>query len=301
MFTIEHVQNLKPEFNYIELKKSKKASAKIFLALGASLQGLILDNKAIIKDLYPLTYNNTYASSILFPFAGRIKNGKYKFQEKSYQLENNQKDEKMALHGLIYNKEFTILNKQTSKEFATVTLCYIEREKTEGFPYKYSMHLTYTLTENKIDLKVEIMNNDVNPFPFSLGWHPYFHSSNLYESYLSFKSDKKISFNKDMIPEKVNDIIFNSTLQIKDAKLDDCYILNDNNIFFNTPNYNLSMSSTSAENYLQLYTPDKKNKIAIEPLTGPSNNFNNKLGLQILNSKEKYNIVWSIKVIGKTK
>lgn len=299
MFTIGHVQNLKSELNYIELIKSKKASAKIFLSLGASLQSLTLDNKTIINDLYPLTYNNTYASSILFPFAGRIKDGKYNFQGKSFQLENNQKDEKMALHGLIYNKEFIILDRQTSKEFVAVTLCYIERDKTKGFPYKYSIYLTYTLTENKLDLKVKIVNNDVNSFPFSVGWHPYFYSSDLSESYLSFKSDKKIAFNKDMIPEKVNDIIFNSALQIKDAKLDDCYILNHNNIFFNTPDYNLSMSSTSSENYLQIYTPDKKNIIAIEPLTGPSNNFNNKLGLQILNSKEIYNIVWSIKVTGK--
>ena len=298
MFTIVHKQSLKPELNYLELSNGNKTTAKILLSQGASLQELTLNNNPIIKDLYPLVYSDTFASALLFPFAGRIKDGKYSFQKEDYQLEQNQIDKNMAIHGLIYNKVFTVLHQQSTKDFASVKLGYNEANKTKGFPYKYSIHITYTLTENKIDLKVEIVNTDVKPFPFSIGWHPYFYSSNLYESNLSFKSDKKISFNKDMIPEKVNDISFKNNLQIKDTQLDDCYILNDNIIIFKTPDYNMKMSSSSEENYLQIYTPSNKKSIAIEPLTGPSNNFNNKLGLQILKPKEAYSIQWAINLIG---
>ena len=298
MFTIVHKQSLKPELNYLEISNGNKTTAKILLSQGASLQELTLNNNPIIKDLYPLKYSNTYASALLFPFAGRIKGGKYSFQKEDYQLEKNQINKNMAIHGLIYNKEFTVLHQQSTKDFASVKLGYNEVNKTKGFPYKYSIHVTYTLTENKIDVIVEIVNTDVKPFPFSIGWHPYFYSSDLNKSNLSFKSDKKISFNKDMIPEKVNDISFKNTLQIKDTQFDDCYILNDNIIIFKTPDYNLKMSSSSDENYLQIYTPSNKKVIAIEPLTGPSNNFNNKLGLQILKSEEAYSIQWTINLIG---
>jgi|TARA_B110000902_G_scaffold45814_1_gene51571 hypothetical protein len=47
------------------------------LNLGGSLQELRLNNNAVIKDLYPLKYDATYA--IFFPFANRIADGTYVF------------------------------------------------------------------------------------------------------------------------------------------------------------------------------------------------------------------------------
>jgi len=46
--------------------------------------------------------------------------------------------------------------------------------------------------------------------------------------------------------------------------------------------------------FLQLFTPPKKNIIAIEPTTGISDSFNNKIGLQILEPDETYTIDWNI-------
>jgi aldose 1-epimerase len=45
-----------------------------------------------------------------------------------------------------------------------------------------------------------------------------------------------------------------------------------------------------------MYTPPKENIIAIEPTTGVSDSFNNKIGLQILKPKEMYNLNWSLEI-----
>ena len=63
---------------------------------------------------------------------------------------------------------------------------------------------------------------------------------------------------------------------------------------FKTPNYNLLISGSSKEAFLQLYTPNKANTIAIELTTGVSDSFNNKIGLKILNPNEAYNLNWNI-------
>jgi aldose 1-epimerase len=80
--------------------------AKIVLNQGASLQELTLNSISVIQDLYPLKYENTFASSILFPFASRIKNGKYLFEDIESQTETNELERNNSLHGFVYNKEF---------------------------------------------------------------------------------------------------------------------------------------------------------------------------------------------------
>jgi aldose 1-epimerase len=295
LYVIDHIKDKNILKSQVVLKNSNNTThAKIFLNLGGSLQNLILNNKVIIKDLYPLKYDASYASAILFPFVNRVKDGTYKFMQKEYKLAINLKEENNAIHGLVYNKEFNIVHQEVTEELATISIEYVQNERSIGFPFYYTLLLTYTLTNNTLTLKVKVKNTDTHPFPFNIGWHPYFMSSNLYESFLSFKSEQKLTFNEDMIPRKIKDINIDEQIQIKDKKLDDCYILKTNTVGFKTPDYSIKIHSSSEKNYIQLYTPKLENTIAIEPTTGVSNSFNNKIGLQILEKEETYNVQWTI-------
>jgi len=65
-------------------------------------------------------------------------------------------------------------------------------------------------------------------------------------------------------------------------------------VVFETPKYKLHLASSEPNGFLQVYTPLKKNIVAIEPCTGLSNSFNNKIGLKILDPKAVFDITWSI-------
>ena len=295
MYKIEHKISVDNSLDYVELTNSENDSnAKVYLNLGGSLQVLSLNKKSIINGLSPQRYEETYASAILFPFTNRIKNGTYTFQDKDYTLNLNLEEENSAIHGLVYNKTFQIISKETTDDIACLKIGFTENKKTKGFPFKYSIQLTYTLSQDILTLNVEITNTDNNPFPFNIGWHPYFYSSNLFDSKLSLNSNKKLVFNEEMIPIGVNDIVETEEIQIKNKHFDDCYILNSKSIQFRTPDHQITLSSSSNENYLQVYTPNNSNAIAIEPKTGPSNSFNNKLGLNILKPNENHQVSWTI-------
>lgn len=269
---------------------------EIHLNDGGSLQKLTLNNKAIIQDLAPLSYQETYASSILFPFANRVDHGKYNFNNKTFQLDVNVKAENNAMHGLVYNKTFNVLNMETSKNEAAITLEYIEPNKSTGFPYSYSIQLKYIFTQKNLCLQVSIKNTDCDNFPFTLGWHPYFVSDHLFESQLNFNATKKLIIGNRNITTGVEDIPIVKNFKIEDKKLDDCWILNSNKVLFKTPKYNLTLVSSAKNNFLQAYTPPKKNTIAIEPTTGVSNSFNNNIGLQVLKANETYAITWQLTI-----
>ncbi len=298
MYQIKQTIDLKNNINFIEIEDSNKATyAKIYLNLGGSLQELMLLNQQLIKDLHPLTYQNTYASAILFPFANRIADGSYVYESKTYQLEINQKEENNALHGLIYNKTFELISQKTTPEKAEVLLSYEEFEQFEGFPFTYAIDLKYILTKNSLDVIVSVKNTDTKTFPFTIGWHPYFNSQNLFNSAVHFKSCKKFIFDKRNITQGIEEIAIDRTIFIENKTLDDCYDLDSNEIGFETPVYSFVLKSSEKESFLQLYTPPHPNTIAIEPTTGISNSFNNGEGLKTLKPNDSYQIHWNLKLI----
>jgi aldose 1-epimerase len=81
---------------------------------------------------------------------------------------------------------------------------------------------------------------------------------------------------------------------LKDVALDDGYVLEKNSIEFTTPQYVMRIKSSAKDNFLQLYTPSDPNKIAIEPMTGVCDSFNNKMGLQVIHPHEQFDLEWDV-------
>jgi len=297
VFAINHIQDQNNRVDYIELVNFDNSSyAKIDLIFGGSLQELKLFDKTIISNKHIPFYKKAFASSLLFPFANRIDNGRYHFNNKNYELDTNEVNRQNALHGLVYNKSFKLIDQNASETCASITVSYEEIQPVSGFPYKYGITLHYILTNNSLELIVDIANNDQNEFPFSLGWHPYFITSDLHHSFLNINSDEKILVNEKMIPNGTTQINWNGSKKIGDVSFDDCFILNTNKVEFKTPEYHIDFSFSPHENYLQLYTPDDRKSIAIEPQTAPANSFNTQKGLQTLHPNERFNLSWKIKL-----
>ncbi|MFD1615453.1 aldose 1-epimerase [Gelatiniphilus marinus] len=294
MYSINHYK----ETNVLELKYSDASFyAKINLNEGASLQELTLNNSHIIADLKPLVYANTYASAILFPFANRVKDGVYVFNKTQYHLHVNNPAENNALHGLVYNKTFNIIEQKANENSVSVKLEFQESQFCKGFPFTYNMQLEYVFTKKAMHLKVLVKNTGTQTFPFTLGWHPYFLTENLQASNLEFSSHKKLILGERNIAEGIETIEAVKTFTIEDKKLDDCWVLDNNAVAFNTPTYKFIMESSEENNFLQLYIPPKENTIAIEPTTGVSNSFNNQIGLKQLKPNASYQIEWRLKMI----
>ena len=284
----------KKGLSFVELQNSSKTTkAKICLEQGARVVSLKFKDKFIIKEQPDFDYKDSYASSILFPFASRIKEGKYAFEGNDYQFETNDGDN--ALHGLVYNKKFELFEPEEHEDNCSATFNYYEKNESKGFPFTYFLSVTYILFEDRLKVRVTVKNTDTKSFPFTLGWHPYFNSTDLKNSYVSFKSDQKVEFDKTLITKKVIAQTSPEIFKIDEQQLDDCFILKDDNVSFTTPTYKIDITADSEENFLQLYTPKGKDIIAIEPMTGISDTFNNKIGLQVLEADKTYVLNWDLK------
>jgi len=279
--------------------KSKYTKVEISLNKGASVSNLIFNNKKIITDLRKKPYEKTFASSIMFPFANRVNFGKYHFLGKKYKLICNEKNKKNALHGLVYNKNFALINRSIKENSGEICLSYKYDGDDLGFPFPFAVNLNYRLTKKKFSVILRITNIGNSVFPFTAGWHPYFEAKDLKKSIIKFNSLEKIESDNRNITTKIIKTKTPCPLILKNKTLDDAYILNKNEIIYKTQDYLVKMSSSEKENYLQLYTPKNKQAIAIEPMTGVSDSFNNGIGLKKLNPKEIYKIKWDLNIITK--
>lgn len=293
MYTL--TENQTEGLQFIQIKNPENSSkATICLNQGGRLSGLEFDGIKMLAEFHPSTYEVNYASSILFPFANRIKDGKYTFDGIDYVLNCNEVDKNNALHGLVYDKNFKVVENDLTSDHGSITLQYKNEGACKGYPFKFQIQLTYTLTETSLSLSVNIINEDNKVLPFVLGWHPYFISKNLDQSAINFESDTRFLCDKQQIISGTIPFDVDMPFQLKDVKLDDGYQLQNNILKFYTPEYHLELASSSKENYLQLYTPNTPNVIAIEPMTGAADSFNNNKGLQTLFPNNSYLVKWNI-------
>jgi aldose 1-epimerase len=263
------------------------------LVLGKSGKNYsVIDGYSSAEDLAQF---RMHKSSKLIPFPNRIKDGRYNFSEKSYQLPINQPTENHAIHGFIYDKKFNVTHNEINEKEASITLEYIYNGENEGFPFKFITEMIFTLTaEDGLNCQTVVQNLGDVAMPFGDGWHPYFKfDKQVDDIQLKIPTDIKTLVDERMIPTgeilpfnnfieltKINQIMLDTGFRIAG---EDGIV--DTELFDPQSNITIKVFQEIGEkkyNFLQVFIPPSRDSIAIEPMTCNINAFNNKDGLIVL-------------------
>lgn len=160
--------------------KNGKASASID-ECGAELISLKIDGKEIMWQSPSDDFWSKHAP-LLFPFCGRLKDKRYSYRGKTYD---------MSAHGFISKERFKVMDYTPS----SIKLVSRANKKTvEIYPFSYELVAEYTLTECGVSCKVTIKNAGDDVMPYMFGWHPGF---TLPEDGDAAIGDYKIEFGMD--------------------------------------------------------------------------------------------------------
>lgn len=251
---------------------------------------------------------NTFKGSKLFPFPNRIRDGKYQFEGKEYQLPVNFPQENNAIHGLVLTENFKLLTQESGPERASVSLQYEFTGDKQGYPFKAVLLLELELNKNGFICKTTVTNTDSSSIPVGEGWHPYFKTgTKVDELILKLPTDSLYLVDDRMIPTLqmagVNG--YNQPKKIGSDKFDTGYKVNysgttaQTEIIDPVQNFKLVVwqeTGMNKYNFLQVYTPPHRNTIAIEPMTCLADAFNNEQGLIILNPTETLSFSFGVKL-----
>ena len=272
-------------------------SVEIVPACGAILQGFtVLNNGEFINvidhydsgDDFAATVERGFKGCKLSPFACRIKDAVYTFNDQKYTLDKFTLNGS-ALHGLLYDAVFTLFSQEVTDQYAGIVLLHRYRATTQGYPFNYDCIVTYKLEEeNILHIDTEIINRDVLSIPVQDGWHPYFtFGSPIDNLQLKIQSKERILFDQHMIPtgkkETYNQYV--AFRQINDVLFDDCFSINVSEgvpasiLKDDIQKLQVEIYPDKSYPYLQVYTPPHRNSIAIENLSAIPDAFNNGIGL----------------------
>jgi len=131
-------------------------------SFGAELRSLILNEtgKEYLWQADPAYWKRT--SPVLFPIVGRLKNNTYKYNGKSYPMQQ---------HGFARDMEFTSVEKTEN------SLLFVLTDNSQTltiYPFHFTLLIGYQLSGKSVIVTWKVKNTNQNTMYFSIGSHPAF-------------------------------------------------------------------------------------------------------------------------------
>ncbi len=115
---------------------------------------------------------------ILYPFPNRIRDGRFTWDGKTYQLPLNDPAGKNAIHGFVASRPWRVVEHGADAFQAWVTAEFegarAAADAHELWPCDYCLRITYRLSLYCLRVEATVENPGPKPLPFGLGYHPYF-------------------------------------------------------------------------------------------------------------------------------
>ncbi|MGL4656439.1 MAG: aldose 1-epimerase family protein [Sarcina sp.] len=264
-----------------------------------------LDNTEFLWNGNPEYWK--YHAPILFPTIGKVKDGQYRVDGKTYELPQ---------HGLARTSKFEFINQ--TENSVSFELKYSD-ETLKVYPYKFSLIITYTLEGKSVKTAYTVKNLDNKKINFSIGAHPAYmcpilENETLNDYYFEFEKNETTSlmllntatglFTHDTreILENDNKIALSKELFKDDALVFDCSKLNSTKISVKTDKHKKSIDfDFSGFTYLGLWAPAQGAPfLCIEPWFGHADfedfngSFNEKEGILELDINQEFNCAYTV-------
>jgi aldose 1-epimerase len=241
----------------------------------------------------------SFAGAKLSPFVCRMRDGAYKWDQKKYKVHKHYLGAH-AIHGLVYDLVYDIKDQVATEDFAKVILEKKYNATDQGYPFPYTIQLTWKLeANNRLSVNTIVYHDNKVAIPYADGWHPYFSLGGKVDACtLQCNATEIVDFDAELLPTGAlkKDTRFQKGLLLKDISLDNSFILDPkepSNAILSNKNLSLIIEPSAAYPILQVYTPPHRNSIAIENLSGAPDNFNNQIGLLVLEPAKKYSFTTS--------
>jgi aldose 1-epimerase len=255
------------------------------LRLDPEIGGSIVDFSAKLGDRWipimrrgeePLTKSSNASSFVLIPYSNRLRDGRFSFGGKSYQLRHA---EKHAIHGDVRDRPLRVLEGSEDR----VVLEFKSDEVSDlNFPFRFSARMIYALEGFELSCRIELVNVGTESMPAGCGFHPYFNRrlpgstgevelqikvSGVYPGETPLPTGPAIP----IAPQQ--DF---STQRPLDVVLDHCFAGWDRQALIEWPGSSVKarIQAEQGMEHVILFSPEGQEVFALEPVTNANDGFN---------------------------
>lgn len=205
----------------------------------------------------------------LFPITGRLKNNKYKWNNKEY---------KMGIHGFNYLNDWKVEEINLGVNAEIIMSFQSNHQTKKCYPFDFELIIKYILSDSILNIENKIINKSEEKMPLYTGFHPYFRISKKENiNYVTY--GKKYLDYKDMKVKKYNNLMIENNSYSK--------IILDNHknkasFYDKEKDYEIKIRYSRQFKYLVLWTEKNKKFICIEPWMALPDAFNSKEDLKYI-------------------
>lgn len=191
-------------------------------------------------ESYLASYNlpsAPYFGTTVGRYAGRIHNGAFTLNGKTYELTKNNNGN--ALHGgtVGFGRKVWNVTNLTSGENPSITLSLLSEDLDENYPGALQVDLTYTLTEQN-ELQLDYKAVSTEDTIINLTHHSYFnldgHNASVLDQKVFIDAEKMLETNHENIPTGSFTSLTNHDFDFRvekncPASIDNSFVINDTN------------------------------------------------------------------------
>ena len=278
---------------------------------GAGLNFLKFQNRDLVDSYVAEDEPHRYRGVVLAPWPNRIRDGRYTFNKREFILHKNEHNRGNALHGLVFDVDWSIQTKETNSVSLTTLI-----HANEGYPTELVVVAKYTLSKEGLECTVDSKNLGSQSAPYGVSIHPYLiadKSSKVDQCVLTMPSHEYIEVDLDrLLPTGVSDVPknfdFNAGKLIGPDFIDHAFHIDrskkDQHVTLVAPSgKGVKMTYSDAAKWIQIHTADReggadsRSCLAVEPMSCPPDAFNSGVDLSVLSVGETHTMSWQISAI----
>ncbi len=213
----------------------------------------------------------------LIPFSNRVADGRFSFEGRSYQLDQNFRGEPHTIHGNAWMRAWRVLHHDQAA--ATLALDHSPPEDPAGqWPFRYHAEIDYALRDDGLMVSIRVRNTDGRAQPMGLGFHPFFPRD--VDLALGFSAGSVWHVGADSLPDArlpvEGEYRFAPMRGIDGPPLDNCYAGWTGSAFLRWPRRELAMTVTAGPpfGHLVVFTPPGRDHVAVEPASNMTDAIN---------------------------
>jgi len=242
-----------------------------------------------IDSAKQLIEDHWYRNFWLMPFQNRVRDGKYEFEDKTYQLPVTETDKNNALHGFFNELKSEDVNWEVADDQVKVSMRFEYAGGMVGYPFPFQCQIVYQIAEaGIIDISYEIVNSGQTNMPFTLGWHPYFQLEGERKDWtITTGRLNHYPLDERNLPTGQSESVIEQ-ISLLNGDLDDCFAFKDkpHELLMESKKFKLKIEQDDHLSFIQVFTPPR-NSVAIEPVSSGVDAFNTGHGLHVIKAGDK--------------
>ncbi len=242
------------------------------LPLGAYIADLTYEGKPLLLRNDGRQSATRAGMALLAPFANRVRNGEYLFDGVKHKLPVN--SEGHAIHGFVKDKEWRV-----SEEGDGFIKMELDSKGEPGYPFELSFAVSYEASKRGFNVEMAAINTGRTNAPITMGAHPYFTHPSPRSQWFINAGD---AFRLEMVGNIPTGRTIPQRLSTYIGEYDDCYRIDGDEVQLIFPRDWDIVIKLHGFHFIQLFTPSWANAVAVEPMTGAPDAFNNGIGLTAL-------------------